>query len=314
MLADGAAVLELDAAFGPSFCFSPSQLETYIACPFQFFSKYVLNLKPVDEQDELDEDYTERGSQIHDILENFERKVQQGLADEGLERIAAIEIDRIRNVQPADATDLDLGLWEIERGRLVRTIHQYVQQRKAYERDGEFPSTPYEFELKFGERDAAHPILELGHGSRTIRLRGRIDRIDLVQTAAGSRFRVIDYKSGSVPSSTDVKYGEMLQLPLYAMAVAATRLRGRGDGRLLDLGYWSLRNEGFKPIAFGPGRRTRRPCVAHVLATGRRASPRGLRGPVAEARRASSYCDYRASAGCGRSAAPGSVSSGACPS
>ena len=161
-LADGAAVLEVDAAFGPSFCFNASQLETYISCPFQFFSKYVLNLKPVDERDELDEDYTERGSKIHDILESFERKVQQGLAEEGMERIAEIEIDRIRNVQPADATDLDLGLWEIERGRLERTIHLYVQQRRAYERDGEFPSTPYEFELNFGDRDAAHPILELG--------------------------------------------------------------------------------------------------------------------------------------------------------
>ena len=59
------------------YCFSPSQLETYIACPFQFFSKYVLDLEPVEEKDELDEDLTERGSRLHDILENFETLLKQ---------------------------------------------------------------------------------------------------------------------------------------------------------------------------------------------------------------------------------------------
>lgn len=265
-LADGSAVLAIDEAFGPNFCFNASQLETYIACPFHFFSKYVLNLKPVDERDELDEDYTERGSKLHDILESFERKVKQGLADEGMDRIAEIEIDRIRNVQPLDATDLDLGLWEIERGRLERTIHLYVQQRMAYEREAEFPSAPYEFELKFGERDAGHPVLELGHGSRKLRLRGRIDRVDLVRTAAGSRFRVIDYKSGTAPTSSSVKTGEMLQLPLYAMAVQRL-VFAEGEASLHDIGYWGLRDEGFKPIAFESWEQDQERLLDHVMAT-----------------------------------------------
>jgi ATP-dependent helicase/nuclease subunit B len=265
-LVDGAAILEVDAAFGPSFCFNASQLETYISCPFQFFSKHVLNLKPVDERDELDEDYTERGSKLHDILENFERNLQQGLADEGLSRLAEIEIDRMNNTLPADATDLTLGLWEIERGRLERTVHLYVQQRLAYDRDGEFPSSPYEFELKFGERDATHPVLELAHGNRKLRLRGRIDRVDLVRTAAGPRFRVIDYKSGSAPSTTDVKTCAMLQLPLYAMAVQRLVFADE-ETSLHDIGYWSLREEGFKPISFGSWEEDQQVLLEHVLAT-----------------------------------------------
>src|SRR5208283_1357398 len=61
MLEDDAVALELERDYGPGYCFSPSQLETYIACPFQFFSKYVLDLEPVEEKDELDPDLTERG-------------------------------------------------------------------------------------------------------------------------------------------------------------------------------------------------------------------------------------------------------------
>jgi RecB family exonuclease len=290
-LADGSAILEVDSAFGPDFCYSASQLETYLSCPFHFFSKYVLNLKPVDERDELDEDYTERGSKLHDILESFERKVQQGLADEGLGQVAEIEIEGIEHIGPADATDLDLGLWEIERGRLKRTIQLYVHQRTAYDRDGEFPSEPHEFELKFGERDTAHPVLELAHGRRTLRLRGRIDRVDLVQTASGRKFRVIDYKSGSAPTSTDVRSGAMLQLPLYAMAVQQL-VFADDQATLHDIGYWSLREEGFKPIAFENWEEDQEKLLSHVLATIDR-----IRGGVfvVHSRKpgCEQYCEYR---------------------
>jgi RecB family exonuclease len=290
-LADGSAILEVDTAFGPEFCYSASQLETYLLCPFQFFSKYVLNLKPVEERDELDEDSTERGSKLHDILESFERKVQQGLADQGLGRIAEIEIEAIDHIGPAEATDLDLGLWEIERGRLKRTIQLYVHQRTAYDREGEFPCTPHEFELKFGERDASHPVLELAHGRRTLKLRGQIDRVDLVQTASGRGFRVIDYKSGLVPSSTDVRTGAMLQLPFYAMAVQQL-VFANDDAALHDIGYWGLRDEGFKRIAFENWEEDQEKLLSHVLATIDR-----IRGGVfvVDSRKpgCEQFCEYR---------------------
>ena len=83
MLDDAAAMRELERKYGPDYRFSPSQLETYIACPFQFFSKYVLDLEPVEEKDELDEDLTERGSRLHDILENFETLLKQARSGPG---------------------------------------------------------------------------------------------------------------------------------------------------------------------------------------------------------------------------------------
>jgi RecB family exonuclease len=265
LIRDGAAIFEVDTEFGPDYCFSASQLETYISCPFQFFSKYVLKLTPIEQRDELGEDYTERGSQIHEILDNFEKLLKQRTADQDLDQIAGIVTDSVLNREPSYATDLDMGLWEIERGRLIRTIAHYVLQRRAYERDGELRSTPHLFELNFGEEDAPHPVLELAHGGRKLKLGGRIDRIDLVETPDGPRFRIIDYKSGSVPSSTEVKQGEMVQLPLYAMAVQRLVLADDGIG-LFDLGYWSLKNEGFRPISFDSWEEDQDTLVAHVLA------------------------------------------------
>ena len=103
MLGDDAAVRELVREYGPDYCYSPSQLETYIACPFQFFSKYVLDLKPVDEKDELDEDLTERGSRLHDILENFETLLKQQEGDPDLEQIAAVLVEQVRGQQTGPA-------------------------------------------------------------------------------------------------------------------------------------------------------------------------------------------------------------------
>ena len=48
LLKDGNVVLNIADSFNSSYRFSASQLETYIACPFQFFCRYVLKLEPAE--------------------------------------------------------------------------------------------------------------------------------------------------------------------------------------------------------------------------------------------------------------------------
>ena len=109
--------------------------------------------------------------------------------------------------------------------------------------------TPHQFEVAFGGETREFPFLEIGRGSRVVRLRGKIDRIDVVDGPLGRGFRVIDYKSGSGPSTSDVIAARMLQLPLYAMAVE--RLGLAEEGLVMsDVGYWALRDKGYRPIAF----------------------------------------------------------------
>ena len=291
MLADSAALGELHREYGPLKVYSPSQLETYIACPFQFFCKYVLNLEPIEEKDELDEDMTERGSRLHDILEQIETLLMQPGSERDLEQTARIVVDQVRGEEMAQPTELDRGLWEIERERLIRTIYQYLDQRKAYEGEGELNFKPYKLELAFGEKNAEHPVLEIGEGDRTVRLRGRIDRIDVAETSEGPRLRVIDYKSGKVPTSKDVKQGEMLQLPLYAMAALKLLFPNEPAG-LFDLGYWSLKKDGFKAISFASWDDDKKALAAYVLALVDELR-RGVFVVQSRTPNCESYCDYR---------------------
>lgn len=250
-IGDVGAVEKIVAKFGPDYTFSPSQLESFLFCPYQFFLRYVLKLALIDERDELEEDYTERGSRVHHILELLERMLAQEPGNR-LERAEALIFHEMSS-PPRNGSDIDQGMQEIEQRRLIRTIRRYVRQHEAYESsETSSPPVPHRFEVVFGleeGEDESFPSLILGQGADTVRLQGKIDRIDLVSSSDVPAYRVIDYKTGSCPSKSDVKDAIYLQLPLYALAVERIVLQQMG-AQLHDIGYWGLAADGFKAIAF----------------------------------------------------------------
>jgi hypothetical protein len=255
LLRDGAAILNVYDRFNPEFLFSPSQLETYLGCPFQFFAKYVMKLEVTDEREELGEDFTERGSRIHDLLEHLEG-YRKDLGDDFVPaQIESIALNSVLGVEISEPTAVELGLREIENRKLGRVLDRYKVQHRKYEASSPTSPNPLAFELTFG-RDAdqnmeseAHPPLLIGGGDQAVRIQGMIDRIDIVDLPQGRAFRIIDYKSGKGPTASDVKTGRMLQLPLYAMAVQR-HILNEDPRLLLDVGYWGLKKDGYRAIRF----------------------------------------------------------------
>jgi hypothetical protein len=75
----------------------------------------------------------------------------------------------------------------------------------------------------------AEPItLSTPHGP--VRLRGRIDRIDLADEGEPG-YQVIDYKSGGAPSRRAMETGTSFQLPIYLWAAEALLAGGERGGR-----------------------------------------------------------------------------------
>ncbi len=106
-------------------------------------------------RDEIDEDYTERGSRIHNILQQLEEMKQHIRDDETPEDLARIAVGAELNVVVADASEVELGLAEIERRRLIQTIERYVVQLREYDSDPNARATPHLFEVEFGDEDPA---------------------------------------------------------------------------------------------------------------------------------------------------------------
>jgi len=255
---DEPAALALAARFGPEAVFSPSQLESFLLCPYQFFMKYVLKVQPVDDRDELDEDFVGRGNLVHKKLEELEqRKLQDG--GDRLDLVKMV-IQTEMAVELSVSDEPDHGLHLIERRRLVQTLNDYVGQAGKYEagpvpkgkkKDEPRPEAapvPHLFEIKFGDpEEGTHPWLQIGEGGHSVRLRGTIDRVDRVDSAGGVGFRVIDYKTGKCPTGKDVAANLMVQLPLYALAVERLGLAGE-SAVLVDVGYWDLKGKGYRAV------------------------------------------------------------------
>ncbi len=272
-LLSSAASAKLAERYGPQRCWSPSQLEQYAYCPFQFFMKSVLRLDAVAEP-ELGIDYLRRGQMLHWLLSKVHREFNRALGthsapdERTTERFAALVVAAVEELRGHGSGDaLDGGLREIDIRKIVAWLERYRQQHAAYNglwADWHGPPRPAHFEVAFGPRhrdddtvdpeelaDDCDPLstldpFELACGDEIIRFAGRIDRIDLGQVAGQRVFTIVDYKSGKVRKSTSLQAvleGRSFQLPLYALA--AQRLLASAPAAPFRAAYWHLSGSGY---------------------------------------------------------------------
>ncbi len=206
---------------------SAHQLENLARCPFRFLLATGARLREADEAG-LDIDAREEGRLLHAVLERWVR----GRAGRGAWPPAGGPADRAEARQLAQAVFAefeadgkvgDPAVWSSRRGAVLARLARVVEA-EAGGGDGLAPAL---LEHQFGGPSATPP-LELTADGETIRLQGRIDRVD----AAPERLLVIDYKSGGDagrhrklldPEAFGVT---SFQVPLYLLA-AGRALPGR---------------------------------------------------------------------------------------
>ncbi len=202
--------------------FAPTALERYAGCPFDYFCTEVLEVDVVEEPERiLTITPLQRGSIIHAILARvFGELKQRGLlpvriapAEQVLgvaEEVAARFLEDVPKTEPVGPP----VFWEMEKRLAQESIRLLLEEERSDQED----FVPAYFERSFG-RGADRADVPYECGGRTIRFYGRIDRIDLGE---GERFRVIDYKTGTLRGGEqDLAGGTALQLPIYLMAAAA---------------------------------------------------------------------------------------------
>ena len=216
--------------FGEEAVFSVTALETYADCPFRFYLERVLGLAPLPPADPgLTGE--ERGSLVHRIACRFyagwrrdgNGAVTEASYPDALRRILTTgreEADRFTFTSPSWVAGKEHLLGSPAAGPGL--LERFLRHEAAVVGSGLIPQA---FEVSFGlpvtagEADPASvpDAVAIALGCGTLRLRGRIDRIDLLP---GGRFVVTDYKTGSQrPTLGEVVAGRALQLPLYIRAV-----------------------------------------------------------------------------------------------
>jgi len=215
----------LDPRQNPQLVLSATQLESLAACPFNYFLSHVLRVRPPDEL-EFDPgtwlDSLSRGSLLHDIYCRYLRETHPpggpAATDKArLLRLAGEMIEQKRGEIPPPGE----RVFEYERNQLLRDLEIFFRLEEGH------TSGPAFFEVPFGDFGPgvaaagigqSEPVtLALPDGS-TIRLRGRIDRID---RGADGHWEVWDYKTGSAYNYSErahLRQGRELQHALYGLA------------------------------------------------------------------------------------------------
>jgi RecB family exonuclease len=239
---------------------SPTRLERWASCPLSYLVEDVLRAAPVENpEDELEISALERGSLVHQVLEDFIGEVldrspsdrpgpMQPWTAADHQRIEALGRARCDEWQARGLTGRPI-FWRRDRRRILADLHEFLDRDSAHR--GARHTSPVAAELGFGF-DGEAPAVELPlPDGRTLRFRGRADRLD--ESADGS-LHVIDYKTGGSRGYTGLSGGDpvlggtKLQLPVYGLAARAHRGHAHTP---VHAEYWFVTTKGeFRHIGY----------------------------------------------------------------
>lgn len=206
----------MDKLYGNTLVTSISKLEQYQSCPFSYYLKYGLRLKPLEEYKMKSID---TGTFMHEVIDEFFHLLRERQIE-----IKDIEEEQMKSIV-GEIIDEKLGLakyyiftssdkFRVLTNRLKRVIMQSIKYIIEGLKNSDFEVFQTELEFKRGKEYS--PITISLEDGKKVEITGKIDRIDLAKTEKGNYIRIIDYKS-SVKNIdlNEVVAGLQIQLLTY---------------------------------------------------------------------------------------------------
>ena len=202
------------ALYGRNITMSASRLERMRSCHFAYFMEYGLRAKT---REKAAFDAPQIGTFLHYLLENVTRDVLAmggfGVVENRkLHELVRKYIDQyveseLQNFQGRNARFKYLF------ARLRKTAYAVIEQIAEEQRHSDF--VPLEFELSFGDHGTL-PAIVVSEPDGTLRVGGKVDRVDGWLKDDKLYLRVVDYKSGKKAFDLSaVRMGLDIQMLLY---------------------------------------------------------------------------------------------------
>jgi len=223
---DNRAQLDRDIVeklFGEQITSSATKLSTFSACPYQYFARYILELK---EREEFKFEPLDLGVFYHRVLDallkrlDAEKKDFAAVRDEELLELLREQILKfvredsfISNFVRHSAHNTFIIASASE------TLEDCVLAIAEMVRAGSFK--PSQSEVSFGEADGVFGKYKITlSDGRSLSLAGKIDRLDIANFDSEKTAVVFDYKRKERTFSwSKLYYGLDMQLPIYMLAV-----------------------------------------------------------------------------------------------
>jgi ATP-dependent helicase/nuclease subunit B len=198
---------------------SVTEIEHWLRDPYSIYAKHILKLPQLDQVDEPP-GAADRGTAIHAAIGEFAKLYADRFPPDPYGEL--IRIGRTHFAALEDYPEARAFWWP----RYERIAAWFVD----FERQ------------RHGKMAAAHVEvageLTIPLGERTFRLTGRADRIERL---ADGRYAILDFKTGQVPSDTQVQIGVAPQLTLEGAMLRSGGFAGITDASLAELVYVRLK-------------------------------------------------------------------------
>ncbi len=200
---------------------SVSRFELYNECAYKYFLTYIMNLQ---EREKFELSSIDLGNFSHEALQRFSDSVKsdgkswKNLTADEREAYIDTSISQTLDAMPKVST-LEDSTQRYIVNTLKKTLRHTVEVITTQVSRGEFE--PALFEEKINS-----PINDNETGEVVANLKGKVDRIDLTESA-DMAVRIVDYKSsGHELSLEECYYGLSMQLPIY-MGAVLTKLKDK---------------------------------------------------------------------------------------
>ena len=227
------------ALYGKILTNSATRLEQFASCAFAHFLQYGLQLK---EREKYEFNAADMGNVMHKTLERFSGKLTQKgyqwaelteeqrnrLVDESIEEIVHDYGNTILHSSSRNAYLIT---------RVRNMMHCTVWALQEQIQRGAF--TPGGFEISFAAEEQLEAAnIHLSEDER-LKLQGRIDRMDLCETADKIYVKIIDYKTGNTTLDLlALYYGLQLQLAVYLNMAVELEQKRRPDKTVEPAGVY----------------------------------------------------------------------------
>lgn len=227
------------ALYGQVLVNSVSRLEQFSACAYAHFLRYGLKLS---EREEFVFRPVDMGNIFHSVMERYSRKLEQSpytwftIPDE--------ERERMTDETVVEAAEEYAGFLlrssarsSYMLNRMQRIMRRTIWALTCQVRAGHF--LPVNFEVSFTTARDLNSVNLLLTKEARMKLRGRIDRIDICETDEKVYVKVVDYKSGNHAFDlTAFYYGLQLQLVVYLNAALELEKRIHPHKQIVPAGIF----------------------------------------------------------------------------
>ena len=200
---------------------SVTEIETMRRDPYTIYARHILELKPLEDIG-AEPGAREAGTQLHDVIGQFTAQHRSGdLPPDALAQLQKLAQEKLGLL--LDNADYRAFQWPRIEAGLARWLEWETERRGGVTRS--------EIELR-GE-------LAIRLDDATFKLSGYADRIDVL---ASGECEIIDYKTGRVPTDSEIKAGFAPQLPLEAAMVRRGAFASIGQMEVRDAMHVKIGN------------------------------------------------------------------------